>query len=212
MAQQSHGKYRVWLGRLKRWALRLLGIRSSHRPTARILKSYDREHIRLLMLAVDYVDEQFERIAVWRGILRSAQQHDLLLTCDRFKRQRPQNVSGKKSFRSAYPTATHRIAVLRVSRFLVKGQVRTDCLFLADVDLMGVAGQIRGVDGYAPVIMASMALQLLSRSPQELQMLICFENDRGEESAIERQRVWMRWRDVLKAYAQEYLIAGGEIA
>jgi hypothetical protein len=207
---QTHDKYRDWFKRLRRWVLRVLGFRSAHSATPRILRAYEREHLRLLLLDSPYSDEHVERIAVWRGILRSPSEYDVLLTCDRFKRAQPKNVSREKPFRGGYPTATHRLAVLRVSRILVKGQIRTDCLFLADVDLVGLAGVLRGVDGYAPVVLASMALQLTKRTPAELKLLLEFEADRGQEDTAERERVWLRWRDVLRAYAQEYYL--GDVA
>jgi hypothetical protein len=184
---QTHDKYRDWFKRLRRWVLRVLGFRSAHSATPRILRAYEREHLRLLLLDSPYSDEHVERIAVWRGILRSPSEYDVLLTCDRFKRAQPKNVSREKPFRGGYPTATHRLAVLRVSRILVKGQIRTDCL-----------------------VLASMALQLTKRTPAELKLLLEFEADRGQEDTAERERVWLRWRDVLRAYAQEYYL--GDVA
>jgi hypothetical protein len=63
---------------------------------------------------------------------------------------------------------------------------------------------LRGLDGFAPQICDSLAVQLTKRSPAELQRLVIFEDEFGIENHRERMAVSERWLDQLKFYHSQY--------
>lgn len=193
--------FRTWLKNIRVWIAKLLGKSAPSGNRSTIIREFESEHIRLLLLAANYEDEGVLRIRTWRCIFRAQNwKHDLLIVCDRIKQTRTaRELHGTKL------CSTHRFAVFRVSRMVVGGKLRSDCLLIADLDCVGFSMHSRGLDGFAPQIADSIAAQLKHRSERELGLLTSFENDAGVEIPGERLKVQARWLSVLRAYHLEYL-------
>lgn len=189
------GRKQSWLQRIRRWISRLFGGRTTVNRGPTILREFESEFIRLLMLDAPYSDEEVERIRAWKAILRSqSDRYDILVVCDRLKRCRADVRAGEiRRF-----VTTHRFAAFRIARIPVKGKTRVDQLFIAELDCIR-AQVFRGMDGFAPQIADSLAMQLRKRSLAELEMLL----DVGD-TLESRKLVRKRWAGCLLYYHNQY--------
>lgn len=188
-----------WLVRIQKWIAKLFGKSTAHTVTA-ITRTFQSEFVFLILLGADYEDELTYRIRTWKAILRTQElQFDILLTCDRIKRSRRAASLGEiRSF-----AVSHRFGVFRLSKIPVSGKLKTDCLMMAELDC--VRGQsVRSMDGFAPQISDSLAVQLTKRDVTDLKLLLLIENSQGVPTSIMRGIVRDRWRDCLIYYHSQY--------
>ena len=172
-----HQKNDSLLQQLIRWIRLAFGTQKHVYKPPQILKEEVSETCRLLLLERD----QPRAIRTWRSIPRYAEGYDLLISCDTLEAlpllgrgqtaPPPTDVSGAKSpvFRG-HIFATHRISVLRISRFPgPSGRVSIKCLWMADLDLLGGIGLVANVGNrYAIAITDGAAKLLLKYEDQRL--------------------------------------------
>jgi hypothetical protein len=191
--------FNIWLERVRRWLDQLLS-RDSPDSRPAILAEFSSEHVRARSIRATYSDELVERIRDWRIIFIAPEiGYDLVLTCDRLLRSEKARQTGEL----ASLVTSHRFALFRVSKFLIGGKRRKDQIFIADLDCIQTQ-VFRGLDGFAPQICDSLAVQLTKRSLPELRRLAIFEDEFGIENHRERLAVSERWLDQVRFYHSQY--------
>ena len=191
--------FNIWLDRIRRWLDQLFARDSpDNRPTIRA--EFSSQHVHCRSLYTSYQDELIERIRDWRVVFGSPDiRYDLVLTCDRLLRSEKARQMGEL----ASLVTSHRFALFRVSKFLIGGKRRKDQVFVADLDCIQTQ-VFRGLDGFAPQICDSLAVQLTKRSLPELRRLVIFEDEFGIENHRERLAVSERWLDQVRFYHSQY--------
>lgn len=197
--QTQAGLFDAWILKIKRWLDLVFGVHSN-RVTITVRRVFESDFIYLKLLETEYSDELTERIRHWHAITKSADvPYDLVITCDRLKRTLKSNLEGDITVFAN----SHRFGVFRISKYLIGNRRRKDQVLIVDLDCVN-SEVFRGLDGFAPQIADSLAIQLSKRSLIDLKLLILFENQYGIESAKIRLEVGNRWLAVLMAYHESY--------
>jgi hypothetical protein len=191
--------FNLWLERVRRWLDQLFA-RDSPDSQPTILAEFSSEYVRARSVRPTYSDELVERIRDWRIVCISPEiGYDLVLTCDRLLRSEKARQTGEL----ASLVTSHRFALFRVSKYLIGGKRRKDQILIADLDCIQTQ-VFRGLDGFAPQICDSLAVQLTKRSLPELRRLAIFEDEFGIENHRERLAVSERWLDQVRFYHSQY--------
>lgn len=197
--QTQAGLFDAWILKIKRWLDLIFGSQSS-RVTITVRRVFESDFVYLKLLETEYSDELTERIRHWQAISKSTEiPYDLVITCDRLKRTLKSNLEGDITIF----VNSHRFAVFRISKYLIGNRRRKDQVLVVDLDCVNTQ-VFRGLDGFAPQIADSLAIQLSKRSLADLKLLILFENQYGIESAKTRLEMGNRWLTVLMAYHESY--------
>ncbi len=139
------------------WVQSILGKKKKKYQPQKILLERTRSLTRLLLVERDTP----RAVRTWRSIPRNSE-HDILITCDHLFKLPGEKVPPEKQ----NPQATHRFAVMKISRMLgTNGSRRISLLWSGDFNMVtGGADQHR----YAIVVTDALAKQLLGVSEDDI--------------------------------------------